>query len=44
MKAFIYDGPGEIEYHDHPMPTVRADTDIVMRISHSTISLDNLWN
>jgi alcohol dehydrogenase len=37
MKALVYDGPGKIEYRDHPMPSLQADTDIVMRISHSTI-------
>ncbi len=37
MKALVYDGPGKIEYREHPMPTLQADTDIVMRISHSTI-------
>jgi len=37
MKALVYDGPGQIAYRDHPMPALRADTDIIMRISHSTI-------
>jgi alcohol dehydrogenase len=37
MKALAYDGPGQIAHRDHPMPTLRADTDIIMRISHSTI-------
>lgn len=37
MKALVYDGPGKIEYRDHPMPTLQSDTDIVMRISQSTI-------
>jgi hypothetical protein len=36
MKALVYDGPGKIEYRDHPMPTLQADTDIVMKISEST--------
>ena len=37
MKALVYDGPGKIEYRDHPMPTLQADTDIIMKISESTI-------
>lgn len=27
MKALVYAGPGAIEYRDHPMPTLDADTD-----------------
>ncbi|WIV52914.1 alcohol dehydrogenase catalytic domain-containing protein [Amycolatopsis nalaikhensis] len=37
MKALVYDGPGNIEYREHPMPTLHDDTDIVMRIAQSTI-------
>jgi alcohol dehydrogenase len=37
MKALVYDGPGKIEYRDHPMPKLLEDTDLVMRVSHSTI-------
>ena len=37
MKALVYDGPGKIEYREHPTPTLQADTDILMRISHTTI-------
>jgi alcohol dehydrogenase len=37
MKALVYNGPGKIELREHPMPTLDADTDIIMRISHSTI-------
>jgi threonine dehydrogenase-like Zn-dependent dehydrogenase len=37
MKALVYDGPGKIEYRDHPMPALQADTDIIMKISESTI-------
>jgi threonine dehydrogenase-like Zn-dependent dehydrogenase len=37
MKALVYDGPGKIEFREHPTPKLQADTDIVMRISRSTI-------
>ena len=37
MKALIYDGPGKIGYREHPDPQLKADTDIVMKISESTI-------
>jgi alcohol dehydrogenase len=37
VKALVYDGPGKIEYREHPTPTLQADTDILMRISHTTI-------
>ena len=37
MKALVYDGPGRIAYREHPTPTLDADTDIIMKISHSTI-------
>lgn len=37
MKALVYEGPGNVVYRDHPMPELQADTDIVMRVSQSTI-------
>lgn len=37
MKALVYDGPGMIGYRDHPSPQLQDDTDIVMKVSHSTI-------
>jgi alcohol dehydrogenase len=37
MKALVYDGPGKYEYREHPDPTLQADTDILMRITRSTI-------
>jgi alcohol dehydrogenase len=37
VKALVYDGPGKIEYRERPTPTLQADTDILMRISHTTI-------
>jgi alcohol dehydrogenase len=37
MKALVYDGPGKIEYREHPMPVLQADTDILMKVSESTI-------
>ena len=37
MKALVYDGPGKIQYREHPMPVLQADTDILMKVSESTI-------
>ncbi|MFD4507066.1 alcohol dehydrogenase catalytic domain-containing protein [Streptomyces sp. NPDC058457] len=37
MKALVYDGPGKIEYRDHPMPTLTENTDLLMRVTHTTI-------
>jgi alcohol dehydrogenase len=37
MKALAYDGPGKIEYREHPDPKLQEDTDILMKVSHSTI-------
>lgn len=37
MKALVYDGPGEIDYRDHPDPQIQDDTDIIMRVAHTTI-------
>src|SRR6202165_4924183 len=37
MKALVYDGPGKIEYREHPTPGLQEDTDILMKGSHSTI-------
>lgn len=37
MKALVYDGPGKIGYREHPTPTLHTDTDIVIKVSASTI-------
>lgn len=37
MKALVYDGPGQIELRDHPDPTLQDDTDLLLKITHSTI-------
>lgn len=37
MKALVYDGPGRIEYREHPDPKIEVDTDILVKISHTTI-------
>lgn len=37
MKALIYDGPNEIRWDDHPDPGLIDDTDIVIRVTTTTI-------
>jgi alcohol dehydrogenase len=37
MKALVYDGPGQIEYRDHPDPKLQDDGDLLLRVTHSTI-------
>jgi alcohol dehydrogenase len=37
VKGLVYDGPNKIAYIDQPDPELDADTDIIMRISQSTI-------
>jgi alcohol dehydrogenase len=37
MKGLVYDGPKQIAYKDQPDPQLREDTDLIMRITHSTI-------
>ena len=37
MKALIYDGPGEIRWDDHPDPSITTDTDIILRVTTTTI-------
>jgi alcohol dehydrogenase len=37
MKALVYDGPGKIDYRDHPDPSIQDDGDILMRVTHTTI-------
>src|SRR5689334_2640738 len=37
VKALVYDGPGKIAYREHPMPSLDADTGIVIKITQSTI-------
>ena len=37
MKALVYDGPGQIDYRDHPDPSIQDDGDIILRVTHTTI-------
>jgi alcohol dehydrogenase len=37
MKALVYDGPGKIDWRDHPDPVLQRDTDILMRVTKTTI-------
>src|SRR3712207_5350522 len=37
MKALVYDGPGQIDWRDHPDPVLQRDTDILMRVTKTTI-------
>ncbi|KAE8765915.1 alcohol dehydrogenase catalytic domain-containing protein [Georgenia thermotolerans] len=37
MKALVYDAPGQIEWREHPDPTIQNDTDIIMRVTTTTI-------
>src|SRR5215472_993870 len=37
MKAFVYQGPGKKALEERPMPTIKAPTDAVVKISKTTI-------
>ena len=37
MKALVYNGPGSIEWTDRPDPKIEQDTDIIMRVTTTTI-------
>lgn len=37
MKALVYDGPGEIRWTEKPDPTIQQDTDIIMKVTTTTI-------
>ncbi|MGV9868442.1 alcohol dehydrogenase catalytic domain-containing protein [Rhodococcus koreensis] len=37
MKALVYDGPGQIEWREHPDPKIQEDTDILLRVTSTTI-------
>lgn len=37
MKALVYNGPGSIEWADRPDPKLEQDTDILMRVTTTTI-------
>ncbi|MDF1704893.1 MAG: alcohol dehydrogenase catalytic domain-containing protein [Aeromicrobium sp.] len=37
MKALVYDGPGEIEWREHPDPKLQEDTDIILKVTSTTI-------
>jgi D-arabinose 1-dehydrogenase-like Zn-dependent alcohol dehydrogenase len=37
MKALVYEGPGSKTWKDVPDPTVRDDTDAIVRVDATTI-------
>jgi len=37
MKALIYDEPGKIRWDEHPDPKIQQDTDIILRVTTTTI-------
>jgi alcohol dehydrogenase len=37
MKALVYDGPGNLSWADRPDPTIEQDTDIIIRVTTTTI-------
>ena len=37
MKALVYDGPGKIEWREHPKPKILADTDLILRVTATAI-------
>lgn len=37
MKALVYNGPGSIEWTDRPDPGIEQDTDIIMKVTTTTI-------
>ncbi|QOR75931.1 MAG: zinc-dependent alcohol dehydrogenase family protein [Thermoflavifilum sp.] len=37
MKAIVYHGPGNIEWEDKPRPVILEDTDVIVRITKTTI-------
>lgn len=37
MKALVYDGPGQVEWREHPKPVIQDPTDLILRITSTTI-------
>lgn len=37
MKALVYDGPGKKAWRDKPMPTIQKPTDVIVKITRTTI-------
>jgi len=37
MKALVYDGPGRIDWREHPDPVLQRDTDLLLRVTKTTI-------
>lgn len=37
MKALVYNGPGEIEWTDRPDPKIEQDTDVVIKVTTTTL-------
>jgi len=37
MKALVYHGPGKRSYEEKPMPTIQEPTDVIVKVTHTTI-------
>ncbi|HEX7082855.1 MAG TPA: alcohol dehydrogenase catalytic domain-containing protein [Gaiellaceae bacterium] len=37
VKALVYDRPGTIEWREHPDPAIREQTDIILRVTTTTL-------
>lgn len=43
MRAAVYRGPGEIAIEDVPKPEIEAETDAIIRVTHTAICGSDLW-
>jgi threonine dehydrogenase-like Zn-dependent dehydrogenase len=37
MKAVIFDGPHKVSLQDRPIPTLQAETDIVVEVTYTAL-------
>jgi alcohol dehydrogenase len=37
MKALVYHGPGKLAFEDKPTPILRTQTDVIVKITKTTI-------
>ena len=42
MKAVVYKGPGQVALEDRPIPVLREDTDVIVRVTCATICSSDL--
>lgn len=37
MKAVVFDGPRKVSLQDRPIPTLQAETDIIVKVTYTAL-------